>query len=962
MIASILMSSVAGAAAWVPGDDPDFARDVAPILERHCFECHGAAVQKAGLRLDQRAAALAGSDFGAFPVIEPGASTASYLIEVVERGEMPPDGRSSLSAAEVETLARWIDAGAPWPDDGQPALWPTQHWAYAPPERPPVPEVGADGRPSNPIDAFLDARHAAAGLVRSDRAPRSVRLRRAALDLTGLPPSEADVAAFLKDDAPGAWERAVERLLDSPHYGEQQARHWLDLARYADSNGYEQDGDRSMWPWRDWVIDAFNADLPFDQFTIQQFAGDLLPDATLEERLATGFHRNTMTNQEGGTDAEEFRVAAVVDRVNTTGEVWLGTTMGCAQCHDHKYDPITQRDYYRLFAALNQTADDGKYLDPTIAVPSPEQAARIGAIDAEVAEIEGRLAAWTPEQEAELARWTARVRGLLDGSTPLERSDAPWFEGVRPAAEVFEGHWATVASLDGGAQARTRGSLLAQQAEGYTQDVFRGARIALEPVEGDRLFAWVWIDPGAPTRQLLLQWHVEGEGWEHRAYFGEDLHGWGEPGTSARHRAGDLPPAGEWARLEIDAAAVGIGPEMRVDGFSMGCFGGRVAWDAAGLWTANRFLHAGVSPEIADALLDALDDQQPDSVRRWYREGLPEFDLERARLAALEAERPTPPTSLVLARVEQARTTHVLDRGSFLAPREEVTPAVPSVLDPERTVSIEDRLDLARWLVARDNPLTARVAVNRLWQQMFGRGLVATPDDFGTRGAPPSNPALLDWLAVEFIESGWRTKAMLRLIATSQAYQRSSTRTPEQVEHDPDGELLACFPRRRLSGEELRDQALALAGTLVTERGGPPVYPPQPAGTDNGTYAGDRWRTSSGADAHRRSLYTFWRRTSPYPTFLLFDAPSRELSCARRDDSNTPLQALALLNDPTFVEAADAFGERLAEIGVARGFAACTGREPDDRELAVLDELAASDGWSAAAQVLLNLDETVTRP
>ena len=967
------------AAAGTAPQEPDYRSEIAPLLERHCVECHGHAQQKAGLRLDQRAAALAGSDFGVEPVLIAGDRDASLLYELVSLEDpderMPPgEDRAALTTEERELLGRWIDAGMPWPDDGKPAEWPTRHWAYTAPQRPDVPAApaGLDDWARTEVDLFLLAAMQESGLRPSPEAPREQLLRRAALDLTGLPPDPQELADFLADEAPDAWERALERLLASPHYGEQQARHWLDLARYADSNGYEKDDDRSMWPWRDWVIGAYNRDLPFDRFTIEQFAGDLLPDATLEQRVATGFHRNTMTNLEGGTDPEEFRVAALVDRVNTTGEVWLGATLGCVQCHDHKYDPYTQRDYYRMFALLNDTADAGNRNQPMLAVPTAEQAQRIAAIDAEVGALRAALDPADVAAEARRLEWAREARATLLGEAA--QAEVTWLEDAVPHGAMPEGDWQPTAgsagdagsgAAHGGPAAPYSGERAFRlEAQGFRQFFFSGAAAPLRIGAGDRFYVHVWIDPEHPPRELFLQYRRPENDWEHRAYFGEDLQAWGEAGSPARLPLGALPESGRWVRLEVDAAAVGFAPGDQVDGLAFGQWDGRVWWDAAGLLSADSQVQAGVSDAVAAALrawsgesADAL----PEPARAWYRDASRATEPQRLRIAELEATRPTPPTTLVLEALPEPRSTHVLQRGSHLSPGAEVDGGVPVVLDGKRRSRVADRLDLARWLVDPRNPVTARVTVNRIWRQVYGEGLVRTTDDFGTQGEAPSNPALLDWLASEFVARGWSVKDMYRLLMNSAAYRQSSLRPAASAALDPANRLLSWFPRRRLDAEELRDQALILAGQLDATIGGPPVYPPQPAGIDNATYAGDRWRTSQGGAAHRRGMYTFWRRTSPYPSFMLFDAPSRELSCARRDRSNTPLQALALLNEPSYVAAAEAFGARLAEHGLAWGFRACTGREAGAAELDVLAALQASDGWTSVAQVLLNLDETVTR-
>ena len=729
--------------------DVDFFRDIEPILAENCTGCHGSITQKAGLRLDQRAAFFAGSSFGEDPVVQPGDHRISLLHELVASTDlserMPPEDKAGLSAKEIELLARWIDAGAPWPDDGEEAVWPAQHWAYQAPQMPAVPDLADFPEswrdwPANPVDRFLLVRMLAAGVEPAPPAEKSQWLRRASLDLTGLPPGVADLDAILKGDPATAWDAALDELLASRHYGEQQALGWLDLARYADSNGYEKDAARNIWPYRDWVIDAFNQDLGFDEFTVKQLAGDLLPNATQADRIATGFHRNTMLNDEGGVDDEEFRVAAVQDRTDTTGLVWLGSTMGCAQCHNHKYDPITHRDYYGLFAFFNQTADGGKAEPPVLEVQTPA------------------------------------------------------------AKRLREKHFAMVQSV---------------------------------------------------------------------------LQSFGSSPRSSRRKS----------------------------------------------------------------------------------------ELKRA-IGKLRQ----PVTTMVLEKATKPRRSFVLGKGSFLSPGDEVQPSIPSILRSKHVQVAPDRLGLARWLVGPGNPLAARAEVNRVWQQVFGRGLVPTVDDFGSQGKQPSHPQLLDWLALEFVEHGWSRKWLLKTLLSTAAYAQSAQRSKAAAILDPQNRLLSHFPRVRMRGENLRDLHLFVSGLWNAEVGGPSVFPPQPAGIDVGTYAGDRWVTSTGPDRYRRGLYTFLRRTSPYPSFVMFGTTSRELACARRDRANTPLQALVLLNDPAFVETAEAFAGRMGGLaGVSDvdrmrfGFRACTGREPGTTEILRLAELLVQEGWSSVARVLLNMDETLNR-
>jgi len=882
----------------------DYAKDVQPILEQHCYDCHGRMKQKSGLRLDQRAAALAGSSFGEDVVLVPGSKEDSLLWEMITLEDpeerMPPEDEETLTAEEIALLGAWIAEGVSWPDDGKEADWPSRHWSYQVPEETAAPSLTElsptlQSWPRNALDRFLLAPMTAAGLQPQPSAAPGVLLRRLSLDLTGLPPTLAELDAFetaWAADADTAYAAAMTRLMASPHYGEKQAQRWLDLARYADSNGYEKDEDRSMWPYRDWVIDAYNQDLGFDQFTIEQLAGDLLPEAQQQDLVATGFHRNTMTNNEGGTDEEEFRVAAVKDRADTTAAVWLGSTMACAKCHNHKYDPFTQRDYYQLFAYFNQTADGGKALEPMIAVETP------------------RMLAARKQAAASLTQ--------LQQAWPAVATDFLWVQATAPPAARTEGDWTPE---EGELPRRLR------TAEGFQQHFFEGAKQPLTVYAEDRFVFELQVDAANPTRELFFQFHLAGGDWEHRAFLGEDLQAWGITGTASRRGIGDLPPSDSWQRILIEPAQVGLQDGAQVDGIAFGQFDGTVRWGAAGLWTRN-----------------------PD----------PLAPLPSAVVAALQSAQGAA-TTLVLQQIAEARTTHLLEKGSFLSPGVEVAPAVPSVLRRKRLQMPEDRLALAKWLVDGRNPLTARVEVNRVWQQVFGIGLVATVDDFGAQGEPPSHPELLDWLAVEFMAHDWSRKWLLTTILDSAAYRQGANTTALAREVDPQNRLLSHYPRLRMSGEGMRDQCLALAGLLTPDIGGPSVHPPQPAGIDAGTYAGDRWRNAMGPARHRRGLYTFWRRTSPYPTFVLFDATSRELSCARRDRSDTPLQALALLNDPAFVEATVAFAARLPDLGIDAGFRLCTGRLPSAGERQVLQELQQQDGWESVARVLFNLDETLNR-
>ena len=770
------LAATVGLGATSEGAGPvDFNRDVRPILAKNCLACHGRdeAHRGAGLRLDVRDGAVAELESGSRAVAPGAPDESEILARVAEEDDslrMPPrKAGPRLSGGEVAVLRRWVEAGAPY----------AKPWSLVAPEARPTPAVRRAAWPRNGVDAWVLARLEAEGLEPAPEADEPSLLRRASLDLRGLPPTPAEVDAFAGDGAPGAYERAVDRFLADPAFGERWARPWLDLARYADSAGYGSDPLRTIWRYRDWVIDALNANQPYDRFTTDQLAGDLLPAPTPAQRAATAFHRNTMTNTEGGTDDEEFRVAAVKDRVDTTGQVWLGLTLGCAKCHDHKFDPVSQEDYYKLFGVFNQTADaDRPDERPTIPAPTPDQAR-------EAREFDARLAA--------LKTW-------LGVSTP----DAP---GLALAA-----------------------------AEAARREKAKG--VATLPVMAEL-------------------------------------------------------PAGE------------------------------------------------------------------------------------------------------------RRETRVLNKGNFLDPGAKVRPGFPPAVLPFPESGPADRLALARWLVDPANPLTARVAVNRLWGQLFGVGIVETEDDFGTQGEPPSHPELLDWLAVRFVESGWDVKGLLRTIVTSSSYRQSSKVTRERLEKDPRNRLVSRGPRFRLDAETVRDQALALSGLLGRKVGGPSVFPAQPEGLWQAAFNGQRtWATSPGTDRHRRGLYTFWRRTVPYPSMAAFDAPSRELCTARRTRTNTPLQAFVTLNDPVYVEASQALGRRIAAEGgaspegrVSYGLRLCLGRTPSPSQVEALlklyrSEKAHYDGdrasavalatdplgplpdgsdpaelaaWTTVANVLLNLDAVLTK-
>lgn len=750
-----------------------YMRDIRPILSNNCFKCHGPDLKKGELDLQSFATATKKLPSGSVAIVPEKPDTSELLRRVTSHDadeQMPPKGER-LKSAQIEMLKQWIAQGGKY----------EEHWAYVKPEKPIQPALKNGDWVRNAIDAFVLERLEKDGLKPSPGADKITLLRRVTFDLTGLPPTIEQVDAFVKDTSPDAYEKVVDRLLSSPHYGEHMARWWLDMARYADTNGYEKDERRTIWPYRDWVINAFNRDLPFDEFTIEQIAGDLLPSPTPEQKIATGFHRNTMVNTEGGADDEEFRIAAVVDRVNTTMSVWMGTTINCCQCHNHKYDPFTTKEFYRLYSFFNQTADKGRSNAPEIMVPTAD------------------------EEERKLAthlKMSAKAIALLSAN-----------DFVRPAL--------------------------------------------VKPV----------------SEQIV----------------------------SLQKLIGGIKPA----------------------------------------------------------------------------------------------------TTMVMQELVDQRPTHIQIRGNHKNLGEKVIPGTPAKLHKLVVYGRRDgnRLDLARWLVSPENPLAGRVTMNRIWARYFGRGIVETSEDFGLQGDLPSHPELLDYLAVDLVERKWSLKAMQKLIVTSATYRQCSIVTKELLEKDPLNRLFTRGPRLRLDAEMIRDNALAISGLLNRKLGGPSVFPFQPEGVWANPYSGDKWFASDGGNQFRRGLYTFWRRTAPYAAFMAFDAPSREITCERRPRSNTPLQALATLNDRGFIECASGLAKRMlyevngdAAERAKYGFRLCVSRLPDEAELKALLELRASTlaeyqkdkdaarklalvlglpkpdldsaelaSWTVVANVMLNLDETITK-
>ncbi|PYV13875.1 MAG: hypothetical protein DMG07_13190 [Acidobacteria bacterium] len=962
----------------------DFNFEIRPLLSDRCFKCHGPddRSRMAKLRLDSRESALR--------VIKPGDAAGSEVLRRLTSSDPavrmpPPWSNLAVTQDEIALIRRWVEAGAEY----------RPHWSFIPVAAAQAPAVKERDWPRSGIDNFVLARLEREGLRPQPEAARETLIRRLSLDLTGLPPSLDEIDAFLGDRASGAYERVVDRLLASPRYGERMAGCWLDLARYADTYGYQADVDRDMSPWRDWVIGAFNRNLPWDRFIVEQIAGDLVPGATRDQRLATAFNRLHRQTNEGGSIEEEFRVEYVADRVHTMGTAFLGLTLECSRCHDHKYDPVSQRDYYRLFAFFNNIDESGLYSHFTRATPSPALLLYEDGVEVRHRELRAKLA----EAERALARLRASARGRFEewlrGSAldlalpqpvaafafdqadsnktpnsaaaerPGELVDAPELvDGRRGKALRFSGDNAVVCK-GSGAFGRTNSfsfSLWLRPAESQARAVvFHRSR--------------AWTDSGSRGYELVLE--------NGRPAFSL-IHFW--PGNALSVRARDALPLDEWSHLTVtyDGSSRAAGLRLYRNGRPMAAeivrdnlykeIVHRKEWGdmesgKVELMLGARFRDAGFKGgridefRVFDRSLTPLEVEAEAAgakqVRASAGEELLTYYLNRhdpeyrAALAALDRLRRAESSLIddvreimVMQDVAEPRETHLLKRGAYDAPAERVEPGTPDQIMPFPPDLPRNRLGLARWIVDPRNPLTARVAVNQVWKLHFGRGLVATPENFGSQGQLPTHPDLLDWLAHRFVASGWDRKALHRLIVLSATYRQSSEAGPELRARDPENRLLARGPRHRLSAEQIRDSALAASGLLASRIGGPSVKPYQPAGLweesgTNKTYAADK-----GEGLYRRSLYTFWRRTSPPPSMLAFDAPSREVCTARREATQTPLQALVLLNDPQFVEAARVLAERLARGGrpnldgrIEGAFRLLLARRPDERERDVLRRL-----------------------
>jgi len=1015
----------------------DFNRDVRPILSDTCFKCHGPGETKGDLRLDDREDAL---DAG---VLSPGDVARSEIVKRLKSHDPeelmpPPEANKTLTPKQIQTLETWIAEGAEYDD----------HWSLVPPQR----DAGVKS-----LDHFIDKRIKEAGLESQPEADRRTQIRRVTLDLTGLPPTPEEVEDFMADKSPDAYEKLVDRLLASDAYGERMAVAWMDAARYGDTSVMHADGPRDMWPWRDWVIKAYNSNMPFDQFTVEQIAGDLIPEATVSQKVASGFNRNHATSDEGGAFAEELRVEYVADRVQTTANVWMGLTMECAQCHDHKYDPISQKEYYQFFAFFNNTTDPGMQTRngnqaPVVEVPDEERMKRLAELHQQLTasdeKIEGyrNLVARSPEFQKWVAKKSEEAR--KDGSTKQPDGLIHWFP-INEAANDFRDEITGSAAVaeKGKFEVSDHGKSKALKLNGRTQFKFDTS----VNVEFDRPFSITgWVKPNGNAAGAILSKMDDKAGFR-----GFDL--WMEGGKIGTHIVNtwqsnalkvvtkEMLKPNQWQHvvLTYDGTHKASGVKIFIDGKLATNqvqadtlratiktsqplrIGGR---STSSIWKGevddlrlygralrqDELAAAGGGDPVQNILATPAKDRKPADQQILLARYLGSQDKTYKNLVSakqkLEKQRADldrkPVTSMIMQDnpPDKMRRTYVLDRGAYDSPKKDevIMPAVPKALPAMPEGAPANRLGLAKWLTQPAHPLTARVAVNRYWMMLFGEGLVRSVGDFGAQSTPPTHPELLDWLAVDFVESGWNVKRMLKQIVMSKTYRKSSKIESMHREKDSENELLARAPRFRLQGEFIRDHALAVSGLLNPEIGGPGVKPYQPANIWNevSLNGGLRYRQDKGDKLYRRSMYTYWKRSSPMPNMLIFDSPSREKCVIQRQRTNTPLQALVTLNDPQFLEAARAFAERLLKsdkgstadrIDLAYRYA--TARPASGREVEILtalyqknlerfkaapetakeflmvgesprdDSLDAPEhaAWMVVAQTIMNLDESLTR-
>ena len=1002
-----------------------FTNAVQPLLRRHCYRCHGPNKEEGGVRFSIRESAFGHGESDETIILphQPDKSLILKRLTDKEYGDVMPLDAEPLAKNEIELVREWIADGAPWPDTAAT----DHHWAYIKPSRPATPAVEHEAWPNNEIDNFILARIEEVGLAPSEPADRARLIRRLYLALTGLPPTIEEVDAFIHDDSPTAYEQIVDRLLESERYGERWAQRWLDLARYADSNGFQADQLRDSWAYRDWVIRAINYNMPFDQFVIEQLAGDMLPNATLEQKIATGFHRTPTCNVEAGVHPEANRVNQVIDRVNTTATVFLGTTLECCQCHDHKYDPFTQKDYYRVFAYFNNTPlevklDSGvqyNFVGPSMELPlTPKLQARREELQAKLVDIQSQQDEARQLQLKGFEKWLAKVSVAIrqspaewqplsvDKFTSTGQEDHTQLEdgsvllgGSVPGTAVYELHFS-------GNQINKNGNaILGFKIEAMTHESLPGNGPGRgDPVRNNFILSEVTCNiesDDRAERQIGLnsaEADFSQQNWEvHKAIDGDQKTGWAiAPKFNESH----------WATFRTDEP-LNLSDDQEVvlrlhQNYGRGRVIGRVRVSAL----VGDELTVGVPDNIAELLLKKI--RKPKETKRLqdhFINSNPEIHkLElQAQATQKQLNQIQPPTTLVMTEMDEARETPIFKRGNYLDPGEKVESGTIAALHPMDASLPPNRLGLAQWLVSTENPLVARVAVNRWWSAIFGRGIVTTPEDFGTQSEPPTHPELLDWLAVEFMDSGWSMKHIHKLMVMSSTFRQSSKVNPHSEIRNPQSEaLFARGPRFRLPAETIRDNALAVSGLLSTKMYGPPIMPYQPDGIWKAVGRNQPiWLTATDEDRFRRGVYIVWKRGAPYPSFVNFDAPDRAACTVQRPRTNTPLQALTMLNDPAYAEMAASLAQRMMTVSgdatiegrASFGFRLCVARVPTEQEVDVLKKLyleerakmerqptASADrsknllaalrnskldqiefaAWFAVANVLLNLDETIS--
>ena len=1014
----------------------DFNRDVRPILAAKCFACHGNDPKaiRAGLNLNIRDGATKLLDDHT-RAIDPGHPDKSELISRIfsksaDTVMPPPDTNKSLTDDEKQVLKRWISEGAEY----------KPHWAFVPPVRPKLPTVRTKGWVRNEIDRFVLAKLESKGMRPAPEADRNTLLRRVSLDLIGLPPTAEEVSSFVNDKSPNAYEKVVDRLLASPRFGERMAMDWIDYSRYADSNGYQADYERFQWRWRDWVINAFNQNKPFDQFTVEQLAGDLLPHPTLDQKIATGFNRNHRINTEGGVIVEEWRVETVIDRVETTTATWLGLTAGCARCHDHKYDPLTQKEFYSLYSYFNNVSETGSGEErpvnhpPFIQAPSPDYAPKLAALDSKIKNTVARLTQRATQNEAVAANWkldsAAETSHLKEGlASHIEFSGTGAIgDATKTVGNVrfVPGHKGNAATVDGDnyLDAGKVGDFDAAKPFSYAAWVYPeegfGAPLSRMDTPANNYRGWdLFMSDAKPAVHLIDSWPSDAlkvasrtavplKKWSHIAvsYDGSRT----PQGISIYINGQKVETNVETNQLKGNIHAnvsTKIGTRTGSSGFR-GMIESVYLYNRA-LGATEAALLAESHPAkdlIAIPVEKRTPSQKLELARIWSGENDTTYQSLAEEQRKLQSQRDqlvaSVPTVMVMDEMKTPRPAYVLIRGQYDKYGDKVGPAIPAALGALPAGVPNNRLGLAKWIVSPKNPLTARVTVNRLWERFFGIGIVQTSEDFGTRADFPSHPELLDWLAVDFVEGGWNTKALLKKIAMSATYRQSSKVSPWLAANDPANRLLARGPRFRLPAEVIRDQALAVSGLLAEKIGGPSVRPYQPEGLwDETAKFGNllHYKPDQGQGLYRRSLYTFWKRTAAPPNMTLFDVPSREICRIRRGRTNTPLQALTLLNDTTYLEASRVLAQRMLRSGsstpdrVRFAFRTVVGREPRADETQLLSaglnrrvrqyrqnpkaanellkvgdapidkglEPAEVAAYTITASTLLNLDETITK-